>query len=116
MARCAGMEHLSFTGPLWRWTGTTNGKSAGSWHFLTIDGENGDALTATALMRRLEGLGRGWGSLQVRVTVGETQWQTSVFPQKNPAGQATWLLPVKLAVRKAEALAEGDPVAVSLEL
>ena len=110
------MEHLTFTGPLWRWAGAAGGKNVGSWHFLTIDGEDGDALTATALMRRLEGLGRGWGSLRVRVTVGDTQWQTSVFPQKSAGGQTAWLLPVKLAVRKAEGLAEGDPITVLLEL
>lgn len=109
------MEHLTFTGPLWRWAGSAGGNNAGSWHFLTIDGEQGDVLTATALMRRLEGLGRGWGSLRVRVSLGDTRWETSVFPQKTPAGQPTWLLPVKLAVRKAEALAEGDAVTVTLE-
>lgn len=109
------MEHLTFTGPLWRWAGSPNGGNAGSWHFLTITGEQGEALAATALMRRLEGQGRGWGSLRVRVTLGDTQWQTSVFPQKNAAGQPTWLLPVKLAVRKAEDLAEGDVVSVALE-
>lgn len=109
------MEHLVFTGPLWRWAGSPNGRNAGSWHFLTIDGEAGETLAATALMRRLEGQGRGWGSLRVRVSVGDTRWQTSVFPQRAAGGQPAWLLPVKLAVRKAEDLAEGDAVTVGLE-
>lgn len=98
---------MECTGPLWRWTGGANG----TWHFLTIGGEAGEALSATALMRRLEGLGRGFGSLKVVATIGETRFSTSVFPQKGEG----WMLPVKAAVRRAEALAEGDNVAVALE-
>ena len=45
-------ETLTHTGLLWRWTSSTG---TGTWHFLTIDGEAGEALSATALMRRLEG-------------------------------------------------------------
>lgn len=102
-------ERLATTATLWRWTG---GSGAGTWHFLTIAGETAEALSATALMRRLEGSGRGFGSLKVRARIGETAFQTSVFPQKGEG----WLLPVKAAVRKAEDLAEGDEVDLSLEL
>lgn len=100
-------EHLTHTGPLWRWSGANNG----SWHFLTIDGAAGEALSATALMRRLEGMGRGFGSLKVRATIGDSRFATSVFPSKSEG----WLLPVKAAVRKAEDLAEGDAATVTLE-
>lgn len=99
-------EHIAHTGPLRRWTGGTNG----TWHFLTIDGEAGEALSATALMRRLEGLSRGFGSLKVLATIGETRFATSVFPQKGEV----WLLPVKAAVRKAEGLGDGDEITVDL--
>ena len=102
------IEHITHTGPLWRWTGATNG----TWHFLTIDGEAGEALSGTALMRKLEGMARGWGSLKVVATIGESRWSTSVFPAKDTG----WLLPVKAAVRKAEGLGEGDAVSVELEL
>ncbi len=105
------MEQLSFTGPLWRW----NGNGGGTWHFVTIVGTAGEALAATALMRKLEGLGRGWGSLRVSVTIGETRWQTSVFPQKREGGAPEWLLPVKAAVRKAEDLVAGEPVSLTLD-
>lgn len=101
-------ERITYTGPLWRWTGG----NGGSWHFLTINGEAGEALSATALMRRLEGLSRGFGSLKVRATIGESTFATSVFPSKAEG----WMLPVKAAVRKAEALGEGDAVTVVLEL
>jgi hypothetical protein len=101
-------EQIRYTGALWRWTGVENG----SWHFLTISGAAGEALSATALMRRLEGRARGFGSLRVTATIGETRWQTSVFPSR----EASWMLPVKAAVRKAECLGEGDEVALMLEV
>ncbi|MFM5907999.1 MAG: DUF1905 domain-containing protein [Novosphingobium sp.] len=101
-------ESIAHSGTLWRWTGG----NGGSWHFITIDGEAGEALSATALMQRLEGLGRGFGSLKVRATIGDTTFATSVFPSSSEG----WMLPVKAAVRKAEGLGEGDVVGVVLEL
>lgn len=102
-------EHLVHTGVLWRWTGGANN---GTWHFLTIDGEAGDALSGTALMRRLEGNARGFGSIRVSARIGSTSFATSVFPSKADGG---WILPLKAAVRKAEGIGEGDEVEVSLE-
>ena len=105
-----GGETLRHAGPLWRWT-TPAAQAA--WYFVTIDSEAGEALSAIALMRRLEG-GRnpGWGSLKVVATVSESRWSTSVFPSK----ETGWMLPIKASVRKAERLIEGDQVALELEL
>jgi hypothetical protein len=47
----------------------------------------------------------------VHVSVGATRWQTSVFPSKEVSG---FLLPVKASVRKAEKLAEGDVVMLTI--
>ena len=102
-------ERLAHTGPLWRWT--TPAASA-AWHFITVDGAAGDALSATALMRRLEGAAKGFGSLKVNARIGDTVFKTSLFPSK----ELGWLLPVKASVRKAEGLSEGDAVAVVLEV
>ena len=102
-------ETVVHTAPLWRWTGATG---TGVWYFITIDGPAGEALSGTALMRRLEGQARGFGSLKVRATIAGSSFATSVFPQKGEG----WLLPVKASVRKAEALGEGDVVAVRLEV
>ena len=102
-------EVVVHTGPLWRWTTPA---APAAWHFITIDGSAGEALSATALMRKLEGMARGWGSLKVIATIGESRWSTSVFPAK----EAGWMLPIKAAVRKAEGLVEGDAVEVQLEL
>jgi hypothetical protein len=98
------------TTPLWLWTTPS---APASWHFLTISGQSADDIHATALMRRMEGgPKRGWGSLKVRATIGDTSWETSIFPDK----QRGWLLPVKAAVRKAEGLVTGDDVTVMVEL
>lgn len=101
-------ETLSHRGRLWRWQG---GTGSGTWFFVIIDGEAGASLSATALMRRLEGQARGFGSMRVMATIGDTQWRTSVFPQKEEG----WLLPVKAAVRRAELLDEDEELAVTLQ-
>ena len=101
-------EVLTHTAPLWRWTGGANG---GTWHFVTISGPDAEALSATAAMRKLEGLSRGFGSLKVKARIGESTFATSVFPSKADAG---WLLPVKRSVRQAEGLNEGDTLEVTL--
>lgn len=101
------IERVEHTGRVWRWTGP----ASAAWHFITIDGPAGEALSATALMRRLEGVGRGFGSLKVRATIGGSTFDTSVFPSREQG----WLLPVKAAVRKAERLGDGDEAEVVLE-
>ncbi|WP_404482489.1 DUF1905 domain-containing protein [Novosphingobium sp. BL-52-GroH] len=102
------IEHVTHTGRLWRWTG---GANSGTWHFLTVDGGAGEALSGTAIMRKLEGNARGFGSLKVKARIGDSVFATSVFPSKADGG---WLLPVKASVRKAEGIGEGDVVEVSL--
>ncbi len=71
----------------------------------------GEALSATALMHRLE-IGRrsGWGSVKLEVTAGETTWLTSAFPSKDRG----WIVPIKAAVRKAEGLIEDEPFTLRL--
>jgi len=100
-------ESVSVVAPLWRWTA----KNGVSWFFVTIDGEEGEELSATEAMRRLElGGQRGFRSLKVEARIGAAVWQTSCFPRD----EGGWLLPVKAAVRKAAGIAEDDPVAVTL--
>jgi Domain of unknown function (DUF1905) len=104
-------ETHTITATLWIWT---SDKAPASWHFLTIDGEAGEAIHALALMRRLEnGRRRGWGSMKVSAKIGDTSWETSIFPANDVHG---WLLPVKAAVRKAEGLIAGDTAEVTIRL
>lgn len=53
----------------------------------------------------------GWGSVRVAATIGATVWRTSVFPD-----DGRYALALKKAVRDREGIAEGDLVAVRLEL
>jgi hypothetical protein len=104
-------ERYTITAPIWIWS---SDKALASWHFITIDGEVGDAIKATSVMRRLEGgRSRGFGSMKVTATIGGTSWTTSIFPSKESGG---YLLPVKASVRKAEGIVAGDfaPVTITL--
>jgi len=104
-------ETHTVTAPLWIWT---SDKALASWHFLTIEGAAGEAIHALALMRRLEnGRRKGWGSMKVLATIGDTSWETSIFPANDAKG---WLLPVKAAVRKAESIVAGDEVKVTVKV
>ena len=53
----------------------------------------------------------GWGMIPVTAQVGRTQWTTSLFPK-----DGGYIVPLKDAVRKAEALEVGDEVTVRLSL
>jgi Domain of unknown function (DUF1905) len=104
-------ETYTATATLWIWT---TDKAPASWHFLTLTGDVADAIHAIALMRRLEfGRKRGWGSMKVRATIGDTHWDTSIFPAKESGG---WMLPVKAAVRKTEGLIAGDEVTLTVKI
>lgn len=56
---------------------------------------------------------KAWGSLPITVTIGNTTWRTSLFPDTK---SGTYLLPLKLAVRKKEGIADGSEIAFSIEL
>jgi hypothetical protein len=60
-----------------------------------------------------EGLTNGFGSLKVEATIGKTVWRTSIFPDSR-SGQFD--LPLKAAVRKANALEVGSVASVELEI
>ncbi len=107
-------ETFTITAKLWIWT---SDKAPACWHFITIDGEVAEAIRVADLMDRLERTGstrrRGWGAIKVQVTIGETSWNTSIFPAKEAGG---YMLPVKAGVRKSEGFVAGDDVTVSLAL
>ena len=108
------MSIFTFSAKLWLWTSE---KAPASWHFISIKDAIGEEIKAHATLARLElGLPRrsGFGSVKVEARIGETIWQTSIF-RGGPA-DAIYLLPVKAAVRKAEGLALGDDVTVTLKL
>ena len=95
---------VDFDAELWLWAA----RRLDSWTFVSLPGE------ASEEIRELTaGQPRGFGSVRVRVTVGASVWTTSIFPDR---GRGAYVLPVKRAVRKAEALDAGDTVRFSVEL
>ena len=95
---------IHFTAPLWLWAGK------GAWHFITLP-EDESQVIRMAVTRG--GQNRGWGSVRVTASIGESRWQTSIFPD---AKRNAYLLPVKADIRKAEGLSAGEAVEVRLSL
>jgi len=95
---------VDFAAELWNW----DARRADSWTFVSLPVE------ASAEIRELAGgRRRGFGSLRVRVTLGGSSWATSIFPD---AGRDAYVLPIKRAVRRAEALDVGDVATLTVEL
>ena len=112
-------ETIAHQAPITRWKG-----EKAVYHLVTITGDAAEALNAHALLHRLEfGRQRGFGSVKVMARIGDTEWKTSVFPQKKPAPSSSeavgrqereWILLVSKKVLRAEDLALGDEIAVEL--
>ena len=95
---------LSFAARLWTW----DARRADTWVFVSLPAD-----ASEQIRERSAGQRRGFGSVRVRVTLGASTWQTSVFPD---ATRGVYVLPVKSAVRRAEAVDDGDTVALSVEV
>ena len=79
-----------------------------AWHFLTVPADVSDDIEARTADQH-----RGFGSVRVRVTIGATTWQTSVFPDSK---RGAYVLPVKKDVRRAEGIDAGDTAGVTIDL
>ncbi|MDG4896271.1 MULTISPECIES: DUF1905 domain-containing protein [unclassified Mesorhizobium] len=80
----------------------------GGWHFITLPSD-----VAARIKAAMAGLARPWGSLGVTAVIGETRWQTSLFPDKTTG---SLLLPVKASVRQRESLKAGDEPTLTIEI
>jgi len=93
---------FTFTATLW-----TTGTDA-AWYMATLPQDISDEIEA-----RYAGPKRGFGAVRVKVTVGRSRWETSIFPDGR---FEAYVLPVKRGVREAEGLEEGAPFPVALEV
>ena len=91
---------LEFNGKLWYWKGPA------PWYFVTVPAQQCHELQAIVPF-----VTYGWGMIPLHVQIGQTKWQTSLFPK-----DGRYIVPVKASVRKAEQLEEGDTVTVRLEV
>ena len=94
---------VAFDAELWLW----DARRTETWTFVSLPAGESEEIHDLA-----GGLRRGFGSVRVRATIGNSTWTTSIFP----ASQAGYVLPVKRQVRAAEALDVGDVATVTVEL
>ena len=90
-----------FQAEVWLYSGEA------AWHFVTLPAELTDSLKTMG--RR----SKGWGSMRVKATIGETSWRTSLFPDSR---SSAFLLPLKADVRRRANIRAGDWLALSVEL
>jgi hypothetical protein len=95
---------VEFAAELWRW----EARRDDSWVFVSLPAEASDNIRDL-----VGGQSRGFGAVRVRVTIGHTSWQTSIFPDST---QGTYVLPLKKAVRKSEKIDIGDTTTATVEL
>jgi len=91
---------IEFNDIIWFWRGPA------PWFFVTVPAQQSSNLKAIS-----ELVTYGWGVIPVHVRIGETEWQTSLFPKDD-----LYLVPIRASVRKAENLEEGDNVTIRLEV
>lgn len=89
-----------FEGEIWYWRGPA------PFYFITVPEPISADIHAVAAE-----VSYGWGVIPVRARISATTWQTSMFPK-----DGLYALPVKLAVRRAELIDDGDVVAVHMDL
>ncbi|TFC28792.1 DUF1905 domain-containing protein [Cryobacterium sp. TMT1-3] len=96
------MVTFEFQAALWEATSTS------FWVFLSLPTDVTDEIRERSTVPR-----RGFGSIPVTVSIGNTSWTTSIFPDSK---RNSYVLPVKKAVRTQQGLAVGDTAAIVLSL
>lgn len=83
------------------------GESA-AWHFITVNKD-----VSEEIKKKYGAHKRGFGSLPVEVTIGDTTWDTSIFPDKR---HGAYILPVKSLVRRKEGIFDRDIVSFTIRV
>jgi Domain of unknown function (DUF1905) len=97
---------FTFTEKCWLWTA-----DKAAWHFITVPKNHSEEIQF--FTNNHFGKRRGWGAVRVTVTIGSSQWQTSIFPSKS---LDAYILPIKADVRKKEKIMVGNLVEVALNI
>ncbi len=93
---------FNFESELWEYNGQ------GAWHFISLPKDTFAVINDVAGDAK-----RGFGSVRVEVTIGNSTWNTSIFPDSK---RGTVVLPVKKAVRTAEKIEAGDTASLTLRV
>lgn len=89
---------IKFSGKIWIWRGPA------PWYFVTVP--EAESRSLDEILRMVT---YGWGMVPVYVRIGKTEWKTSLWPK-----DGRYIVPLKVRVREAEKLDEGDTVTVRL--
>lgn len=92
--------NFEFKGDIFEWRGPA------PFYFVRVPEEIGREIKASAAM-----LTYGWGVIPARITIGKTEYTTSLFPK-----DGSYLVPIKNAVRLPEKLELGQTVEISMSL
>lgn len=96
---------FSFTGQCWLWKA-----EKATWYFISLPKKQSEEIK---FFNENHGFKkRGWGSVRVLAKIGDTAWETSIFPQK----EGVYILPVKSDIRKKEKILAGNKVLVKLNI
>ena len=91
---------LEFSGDVWLWRGPA------PHHFVWVPEDDAAQIEDVAAA-----VTYGWGMIPVTVQLGGSTWTTSLWPK-----DGGYIVPLKLAVRRAEAVDVGDTVKIRLTL
>jgi hypothetical protein len=91
---------VEFSGELYHWRGPA------PYHFVRVPEGVADGIREIA-----SAVSYGWGVIPVRVRIGATQWDTSLFPK-----DGGYIVPIKDRVRHGEELILGDTVTLELAI
>jgi hypothetical protein len=96
---------FSFTGKCWLWQGK------GAWYFITLPLDKSEEIKFFSVNNSAKR--RGWGAVRVIASIGNTDWETSIFPYKK---QQAYILPLKAEIRKKEQIIQNSDVTVKLKI
>ena len=91
---------LEFVGALLEWRGPA------PFHFIRVPEEASVEIRAVSRL-----VSYGWGVIPVSVRIGDSAFETSLFPK-----DGGYLVPIKDVVRKGEDLVVGDVIPVELAI
>lgn len=97
---------IVFDAEVWRWDARRE-----DWFFVSVPEE------LSADIAEMIAIPRGFGSVRVEATIGNSTWRTSIFPSVDPLyGAKAYVLPLKRAVRDAEGLVLSGTCTAALKI
>ena len=94
----ANDSELIFSGEIWYWRGPS------PFHFVTVPEPQAQELRDVAAE-----VTYGWGMIPVDVRIGDTKFQTSLWPR-----EGGYIVPIKDIVRRSQEVDDGDVVDIRM--